>query len=106
MCPCDPAGNGKTRHAKDKSCNIAQCVAAIKSKDRDALYEVAKVPCACGFVWPSCSRQLHLLALDALAECLEKAEQFVSAFSTALSMVRLDPTSAVVSFSRVLGAPG
>ncbi|KAK4122508.1 hypothetical protein N657DRAFT_622045 [Parathielavia appendiculata] len=95
MCVCDPAGNGKMRHGKDKSCNISQCLAAIKSKDADALYRVSKVPCACGYVWPSCSHQAHLLALDALAECLEKAEQHVSAFSTALTMIRLDPTSAV-----------
>ncbi|KAK4104314.1 hypothetical protein N658DRAFT_493816 [Parathielavia hyrcaniae] len=95
MCACDPAGNGKARHPKDKSCNISQCVAAVKSKDANALFDVTKVPCVCGYVWPSCSHELHLVALDALAECLEKAEQYVSAFSTALSMVRLDPTSAM-----------
>jgi hypothetical protein len=99
MCPCDPAGSGKTRHGKDKACHISQCVAAVCLNDPEALRQVAQSPCACGYSWPACSRPLHVPALDALAECLEKAGQHVSAFSTALSIVRLDPASAVVSFA-------
>ncbi|KAK3309131.1 uncharacterized protein B0T15DRAFT_509519 [Chaetomium strumarium] len=95
MCPCDPAGSGKTRHDKDKSCNISQCIDAVRSDNPGALYEVAKRPCACGYSWPSCTRIEHAIALDALAECLTKAGQHVSAFSTALSIIRLDPASAV-----------
>ncbi len=97
MCPCDPAGSGKSRHGKDKACHISQCVAAATSKDPEALRQVARGPCACGYSWPACSRPMHVMAQDALAECLEKADQHVSAFSTALSTVRLDPASAVVS---------
>ncbi|KAK4153205.1 hypothetical protein C8A00DRAFT_43831 [Chaetomidium leptoderma] len=95
MCQCNPAGNGKTRHGKDKSCHISQCIGAVNSKDADALYKVAKIPCACGYSWPSCVRPLHMMALDALAECLDKAEQHTSAISTSLAMIRLDPASAV-----------
>ncbi len=97
MCSCEPAGGGKTRHGKEKSCHISQCVAAVRHKDPDALYQAAQVPCVCGYSWPACSRRLHMLALDALADCLEKGGQHVSAFSTALGMVRLDPASPVVS---------
>ncbi|KAK4241638.1 hypothetical protein C8A03DRAFT_30221 [Achaetomium macrosporum] len=95
MCPCDPAGNGNARHGKDKSCNISQCIDAVRSDDCGALYRVAKGPCACGYSWPSCIRPEHAIALDALAECLDKAGQHVSAFSTALGIIRLDPASAV-----------
>ncbi|KAL2175794.1 uncharacterized protein P884DRAFT_205071 [Thermothelomyces heterothallicus CBS 202.75] len=95
LCPCDPAGNGKQRHGKDKSCNISQCMAALKSNDPDALYQVAKGPCTCGYPWPSCSIPTHAVALDALADCLFKAEQHTAALSTALATIRLDPTSAV-----------
>ncbi|GAB1313877.1 hypothetical protein MFIFM68171_04087 [Madurella fahalii] len=95
MCECNPAGREKTRHGKDKSCNISQCAAAVQGRDPDALYQVAKGPCACGYTWPSCTRPLHIQALDALAECLEKAKQHTSALSTALSIIRLDPASAV-----------
>ena len=97
MCPC--AGS-QARHGKDKSCHIQQCVAALKKEDDpNALYQVAQGPCACGYSWPACARPSHALALDALAECLDKAEQHLSAFSTALSVVRLDPTSPMVSKS-------
>lgn len=103
MCPCDPAGSGKTRHGKDKTCCISQCVAAVKDKDPNALYKVATGPCACGYTWPTCTRPLHVQSLDALAECLEKGEQYVSAFATALSIIRLDPGTAVVSWKGPLG---
>ncbi|KAJ4306116.1 hypothetical protein N0V88_000912 [Collariella sp. IMI 366227] len=94
LCPCH-ASDGKARHGKDKSCHISQCITAVQGKERSALYQVAGRPCACGYSWPSCPRQLHALALDALADCLAKADQFVSAFSTGLSIVRLDPVSPV-----------
>jgi hypothetical protein len=97
MCPCEPAGEGKQRHAKDKSCHIAQCMGAVNSDEPFALYEVAQGLCTCGYRWPSCGRQLHAKALDALADCLDKAEQYVAAFATALAIIRLDPASAVVS---------
>jgi hypothetical protein len=71
-------------------------MAAVKS-DPDALYQVTKGPCACGYSWPSCTRPLHVLALDALADCLDKAGQYTGAFSVALATIRLDPASAVVS---------
>lgn len=70
---------------------------AVKADDPDALRQVAKGPCTCGYLWPSCSNPLHALALDQLASCLDKAKQYTAALSTALSIVRLDPTSAVVS---------
>ncbi|KAH6844995.1 hypothetical protein B0I37DRAFT_173400 [Chaetomium sp. MPI-CAGE-AT-0009] len=95
MCSCDPAGEGKRRHAKDKSCHISQCMLAVNSDDPYALYEVANGPCTCGYRWPSCTRQLHAVALDALADCLDKAEQYIAAFATALATIRLDPASAV-----------
>ncbi|KAL2157110.1 hypothetical protein VTH06DRAFT_7025 [Thermothelomyces fergusii] len=95
LCPCEPAGNGKQRHGKDKSCNISQCMAAVKSHDPDALYQVARGPCACGYSWPSCSIPMHAVALDGLADCLFRAEQYTAALSTALATIRLDPTSAV-----------
>lgn len=95
MCQCRE--KERSRHGKDRSCNISQCTAAILSEDRDALYQVANRPCACGYAWPSCTGAPHVLALDALAECLYKAEQHVAAFSTALGIIRLDPASAVVS---------
>ncbi|KAK0635317.1 hypothetical protein B0T17DRAFT_38050 [Bombardia bombarda] len=90
MCPCSPAS-----HGKDKSCNILQCAAAVKDADPDALYHVARGPCSCGFQWPSCTRPLHIQAVDTLAECLERARHYLAAFSTALGLVRLDPASAV-----------
>ncbi|KAL2131833.1 hypothetical protein VTI74DRAFT_4577 [Chaetomium olivicolor] len=95
MCPCNSATSSANRHGKDKSCNISQCTVAVQSKDSDALYQVASKPCTCGYAWPSCTRPLHAVALDALAVCLVKADQIVSAFSTALSIIRLDPASAV-----------
>ncbi|KAK3904146.1 hypothetical protein C8A05DRAFT_42725 [Staphylotrichum tortipilum] len=97
MCPCSPSGAGtQARHGKDKSCHIQQCVTALKKEDHpDALYQVAKCPCACGYSWPACPRLSHASALDTLVECLDKAEQHLSAFSTALSVIRLDPTSAI-----------
>ncbi|KAL2018009.1 hypothetical protein VTK56DRAFT_1389 [Thermocarpiscus australiensis] len=99
LCPCEPAGNGKARHGKDKSCHISQCIAAVQG-DPDTLYRVAQSPCACGYSWPSCTQHLHALALDTLAACLQRAEQYVSAFSTALSVIRLDPASPL-GYSRV-----
>lgn len=99
MCPCDPGGNGKQRHRKDKSCNILQCMAALKSNDPDALYRVAQGPCACGYSWQSCTLPQHAVALDALADCLFRANQYTAALSTALATVRLDPASAVVSLA-------
>ena len=101
MCPCEPAGEGKQRHPKDKSCHIAQCMEAVNSGEPFALYEVAQSLCRCGYRWPSCHRQLHAKALDALADCLDKAEQYVAAFAVALATIRLDPASAVVSVSRI-----
>ncbi|KAK4246770.1 hypothetical protein C7999DRAFT_41840 [Corynascus novoguineensis] len=95
MCPCDPAGNGKQRHRKDKSCNILQCMAALKSNDPDALYRIAQGPCACGYSWQSCTLPQHAVALDALADCLFRANQYTAALSTALATIRLDPASAV-----------
>lgn len=97
MCKCNPGANGKPRHPKDKSCNISQCMAAVRSKDPDRLYRVAKSRCACDYAWPSCTRPLHARALDTLADCLSRADQHVSALSTALAVVRLDPGSAIVS---------
>ena len=91
MCACNPAS-----HGKDKSCNISQCILAIQDTDPDALYRVATGPCSCGFVWPSCTRPLHLQAVDTLAECLEKTGHYAPAFSTALGLIRLDPASAIV----------
>ncbi|KXX73115.1 Protein DIA2 [Madurella mycetomatis] len=95
MCECNQAGGEKMRHGKDKSCNISQCAAAVQSRDPDALYQVARGPCSCGYIWQSCTRPLHIQAVDALAGCLGKAEQHISALSTALSIIRLDPASAV-----------
>ncbi|KAL1842012.1 hypothetical protein VTJ49DRAFT_6178 [Mycothermus thermophilus] len=95
MCPCHPHGAAPSRHPKDKSCHISQFLKALENPNLDILYEVAQAPCPCGYIWPSCTRPQHAVALDALAECLDKAGQHVSAFSTALSIVRLDPTSAV-----------
>lgn len=92
MCPCSPAS-----HGKDKSCNISQCIAAVRGSDSDpdSLYRVAIGPCSCGFKWPSCTRPLHLEAVDTLAACLEKAKRYTAAFSTALGLIRLDPASAI-----------
>jgi hypothetical protein len=97
MCPCNPAASQQTAHQKDTTCSISQCIAAVKSDDTDALDEAVRGPCACGYSWPTCTRPLHALALDAQAERLEKIERYVGAFSTALALVRLDPASAVVS---------
>lgn len=97
MCECNPVGREKMRHGKDKSCNISQCTAAVQSRDPDALYQVTRGPCTCGYIWQTCTRPLHIQAVDTLAECLEKAKQHISALSTALSIIRLDPASAVVS---------
>ncbi|KAK3301379.1 uncharacterized protein B0H64DRAFT_383357 [Chaetomium fimeti] len=94
-CPCEPAGEGKLRHAKDKACHIAQCMLAVNSGDPFALYQVANTPCTCGYRWLSCTRPLHAVALDALADCLDKAGQYIAAFATALATIRLDPASAV-----------
>ncbi len=100
MCPCSAnADGGQARHGKDKTCNVHQWVAALDHEDDpDALYLVSQGPCACGYAWPGCAYPLHAVALDALAECLEKAGQHLSAFSTALSIIRLNPISSVVSF--------
>lgn len=95
MCPCHPAGNPPPRHKKDKSCHISHFIQALDKPDPEILFDTAKAPCPCGYVWPSCARQQHALALDALAQCLEQADQLVSAFSTALSIINLDPTSAI-----------
>ncbi|KAK4144316.1 uncharacterized protein C8A04DRAFT_11618 [Dichotomopilus funicola] len=95
ICPCDPEGQGKQRHGKDKSCHIIQCMEAVKTNDPAALRQVAECPCTCGYPWPSCNNPQHALALDQLANCLDKAKQYTAALSTALSTVRLDPTSAV-----------
>jgi hypothetical protein len=97
MCPCNPAANQQTTHQKDTTCNISQCIAAVKSDDDDALDKAVRGPCGCGYSWPTCTRLLHALALDAQAERLEKMERYVGAFSSALALVRLDPASAVVS---------
>ncbi|KAK3360259.1 hypothetical protein B0T25DRAFT_125884 [Lasiosphaeria hispida] len=90
VCPCSP-----TTHGKDKSCNIFQCTLAVRSTDPGALFEVANSSCSCGKRWPSCTRSLHIQAVDTLTECLEKAKRHVAAFSTALGLIRLDPTSPV-----------
>ncbi|KAL2264709.1 hypothetical protein VTJ83DRAFT_7219 [Remersonia thermophila] len=95
MCPCHPNGAAPSRHPKDKSCHISQFLKALENPNLDILHEVARTPCPCGYAWPSCTRPQHAVALDTLAECLEKAGQYVSAFSTALSIVRLDPASAI-----------
>jgi hypothetical protein len=95
MCPCHPAGNPPPRHKKDKSCHISHFIQALDNPDPEILFDTAKAPCPCGYVWPSCARQQHALALDALAQCLDQADQLVSAFSTALSIINLDPTSAI-----------
>ncbi|KAL2261321.1 hypothetical protein VTK26DRAFT_4393 [Humicola hyalothermophila] len=92
-CRCSPAG--KARHQKDKSCNIQQCLTALRSKNLGALYKVAKNPCVCGYEWPSCDFLPHARALDMLAERLKSSGQYVSALSTALSIIRLDPASCV-----------
>ncbi|KAH6649755.1 hypothetical protein F5144DRAFT_635901 [Chaetomium tenue] len=95
MCPCEPAGQGKQRHPKDKSCHIDQCMLAVNSGDPYALFEVAKSPCTCGYRWPSCTHQHHAAALDALANCLDRDAQYVAAFAAALAIIRLDPASAM-----------
>lgn len=96
MCECSAAKDEKARHGKDKSCHISQCLIALQSEDPDALEQVANGPCACGYPWPTCARPLHAQSLDALAECLNAAEQHVNAISTALGIIRLDPASAMV----------
>ncbi|SPQ22220.1 818364c0-cff4-44bf-b55e-63408245de96 [Thermothielavioides terrestris] len=105
LCPCmapsDSAAatsNGMARHGKDKACHISQFIAALQSEDPKhpkALCQLASQPCSCGYSWPSCPRILHAVALDALAECLNKADQHVNALSTALGTIRLDPACAV-----------
>jgi hypothetical protein len=103
MAPSDSAAatsNGMARHGKDKACHISQFIAALQSEDPEhpkALCQLASQPCSCGYSWPSCPRILHAVALDALAECLNKADQHVNALSTALGTIRLDPACAVVS---------
>jgi len=72
----------------------------MEEDDLEALDNVAHGPCACGYKWPSCVLPTHALVLDALAECLDKAEQHLSAFSTALSTIRLNSRSAIVSLVR------
>ncbi|KAK3325226.1 hypothetical protein B0H66DRAFT_114780 [Apodospora peruviana] len=90
MCPCTP-----TSHGKDKSCNILQCIRALRDPDPESLWRMVAGPCSCGFVWPSCTNPLHLEAVDILANCLEKTKHYAAAFSTALGLVRLDPASAI-----------
>lgn len=92
LCPCRPVS-----HGKDKSCNISQCIRAVRESesDPDSLYRIATGPCSCGFKWPSCTRPLHLEAVDALAACLEKSKRYTAAFSTALGLIRLDPASPI-----------
>jgi hypothetical protein len=93
MCPCKA---GDKRHPKDKGCHIAQCISAVLGEDDD-LYAVTQRLCACEYKWPQCSLPEHISALDVLAECQADADQYVSAFSTALGLIRLSPTSAAVS---------
>ncbi|KAK4219128.1 hypothetical protein QBC37DRAFT_151475 [Rhypophila decipiens] len=92
LCPCKPIS-----HGRDKSCNISQCISAVRKSDSDpdVFYRVASGPCSCGFRWPVCSRPLHLEAVDTLAACLEKAQRFSAAFSTALGLIRLNPSSGI-----------
>ncbi|KAM7211463.1 hypothetical protein V8F06_013144 [Rhypophila decipiens] len=92
LCPCKPIS-----HGKDKSCNISQCISAVRKSDSDpdVFYRVVSGPCSCGFRWPVCSRPLHLEAVDTLAACLEKAQRFSAAFSTALGLIRLNPSSGI-----------
>ncbi|KAM7195442.1 hypothetical protein V8F20_007501 [Naviculisporaceae sp. PSN 640] len=92
LCPCRPAS-----HGKDKSCNISQCIRAVRDSetDPDSFYRIVTGPCSCGFKWPSCTRPLHLEAVDTLAACLEKAKRYAAAFSTTLGLIRLDPASPI-----------
>ncbi|KAK0670522.1 hypothetical protein QBC41DRAFT_301414 [Cercophora samala] len=94
LCSCNKSGTKQARHGKDKSCHLKQFVNGVWSKDLDAVYDVAKGPCSCGFVWPSCSSPEHLEALDLLTECLETEGHYISALATGLGLIRLRPTSA------------
>ncbi|KAK4178317.1 hypothetical protein QBC36DRAFT_234709 [Triangularia setosa] len=94
LCGCNKSNTKQARHGKDKSCHLKQFVNAARSKDPDAIYDVAKTPCSCGFAWPSCSSPKHLEVVDLLTECLETDGHYASALATGLGLVRLRPTSA------------
>ncbi|KAK4201655.1 hypothetical protein QBC40DRAFT_264080 [Triangularia verruculosa] len=94
LCRCNKNSTKQARHGKDKSCHLKQFVNGARSKDPDAIYEVAKTPCSCGFAWPSCSSPKHLEAVDLLTECLETDGHYASALATGLGLVRLRPSSA------------
>ena len=91
-CPCRPHN-----HGKNKACHISQCVTAVSGQDPDALYRTAKKPCPCGFVWPECTDLVHIRSVDCLAAVLSEQEKHTAAFSTALGLIRLDPTHPIVS---------
>ncbi|KAK0745351.1 hypothetical protein B0T21DRAFT_345419 [Apiosordaria backusii] len=94
LCRCNKNNTKQARHGKDKSCHLKQFVNGARSKDPDAIYDVAKTPCSCGFAWPSCSCPEHLKAVDLLTECLETDGHYASALATGLGLVRLRPSSA------------
>lgn len=97
FCSCNKGNTKQVRHGKDKSCHLKQFVNGVRSKDLDAIYDVANSPCSCGFAWPSCSSPKHLEAIDLLTESLETEGHYVSAITTGLGIIRLRPISAAVS---------
>ncbi|KAK4679036.1 hypothetical protein QC764_200640 [Podospora pseudoanserina] len=94
FCSCNKGNTKQLRHGKDKSCHLKQFVNGVRSKDLDAIYDVANSPCSCGFAWPSCSSPKHLEAIDLLTESLETEGHYVSAITTGLGIIRLRPISA------------
>jgi len=97
-CPCGQSA----MHPRDKSCNILQCTQAVRNDDFD---KVGCNECKCGFIWPSCTRPSHIEAVDLLADCSVKADRHAAAFSIALGLIRLDPSSPAVGPPVSVGNP-
>ena len=92
-CGCPMGGN----HLKTtRTCNIAECVAAVQGDDLGALSALHDNPCSCGFAWSACEQPLHAETVDKLAECLEEAALYTRAIQAGFYLVRLDPASPVV----------